>query len=240
MQITTTGNMITDPDPLAILCVSGIDAKKFLQGQLTCNLDEITQTHSSLGAHCNPQGRVISLFNISLSESSYHLQMPLSMIPIAAKNLQKYAVFFKVNLSTLEDDFLKTLTTAEKALEIEQGIPTIYPETSEKFLPHDLNLPALNAVSFTKGCYTGQEIIARMQYRGKIKNHLYRARLTTVVALKPGDDVFCNNQISGTIVDFCKVGYNSYDVLVLTSETLVGTSPLFIDPANTERLEFLD
>ncbi len=56
--------------------------------------------------------------------------------------------------------------------DIRAGIPEIWLETKETFLPHPLNLPALNAVSFTKGCYCGQEIIARMQYLGNIKRGL--------------------------------------------------------------------
>lgn len=57
-------------------------------------------------------------------------------------------------------------------LDIRAGIPEITSETSERFLAHHLNLPALNAISFTKGCYHGQEIIARMQYRAVIKKHM--------------------------------------------------------------------
>lgn len=48
-------------------------------------------------------------------------------------------------------------------------LPTIYPQTTEKCLPHYLNLPQLQAVNFKKGCYTGQEIVARMEYLGNIK-----------------------------------------------------------------------
>ncbi len=56
---------------------------------------------------------------------------------------------------------------AWKMLDAQAGIPEIWPDTIEKFLPHNLNLPALGAVSFNKGCYCGQEIIARMEYRSK-------------------------------------------------------------------------
>jgi len=59
-----------------------------------------------------------------------------------------------------------------KLLDIRAGIPDITAETSEQFLPHYINLPVLQAVSFTKGCYHGQEIIARMQYKAVIKKHM--------------------------------------------------------------------
>ena len=58
--------------------------------------------------------------------------------------------------------------------QIKLGIPEVTTELSGEFLPQHLNLDALNAVSFQKGCYPGQEIIARVKYRGKVKQRLYR------------------------------------------------------------------
>lgn len=55
---------------------------------------------------------------------------------------------------------------------IEYKIPTITLQQSEKFLPHYINLLDLGAVSFDKGCFKGQEVIARMHYRGKLKKQL--------------------------------------------------------------------
>ena len=59
-------------------------------------------------------------------------------------------------------------------LDICSGLATIYPETIGLFTPHQLNYPSLGAVSFTKGCYLGQEVIARTHYLGKPKIQLYR------------------------------------------------------------------
>lgn len=72
-----------------------------------------------------------------------------------------------------------------EALDINTGLPIIYPETAGKILPHHLNLITWGGVSFDKGCYLGQEIVARMHYRGPLKKSLYRACLTTSV--HPGD-----------------------------------------------------
>ncbi len=63
--------------------------------------------------------------------------------------------------------------------EIRSGIGHVSPATREQFIPQMLNLPALDAVSFKKGCYTGQEIVARMQYLGKLKRHMYRFQLAS-------------------------------------------------------------
>lgn len=101
-----------------------------------------------------------------------------------------------------------------KHLNIISGIPSIYPETCEKFLPHDLNLPKLGAVNFKKGCYTGQEIIARMEYRGKPKNRLYRAESNSVDTPSLYGDIFLHSKPIGNIVDFTQIEYNRYELLV--------------------------
>lgn len=285
-------NTITNLAHLGQISVAGPDAKKFLQGQLTCHLDEITTTQSRLGAHCNPQGRIISFFRLFLFNDSFYLQMPRELIPIALKALQKYAVFFKVKLHDASDELVsqgyigdslkdvpqevdEQLTQDEylcikilgevtrylyiskthkipafdsatsgkeeewKRIDIASRIPTIYPETSERFLPHEIDLPKLNAVSFDKGCYTGQEIIARMQYRGKLKKHLYHASIKTALPLNRGDDIYLDNKSCGNIVDFAQIDYNNYELLVIAQESDVATGNICIDADKKHTLEFL-
>ncbi len=70
--------------------------------------------------------------------------------------------------------------------EIRSGIGHVSPATREQFIPQMLNLPALDAVSFKKGCYTGQEIVARMQYLGKLKRHMYRFQVASTDIPAPG------------------------------------------------------
>lgn len=224
------------PTQMGLLQISGKDAKKFLQGQLTCNLDEITSTRSLRGAHCNPQGRIISLFTISLSGEDYDLQMPRELVPIALKALQKYAVFFKVSLTDVSETLQPSYLDKEQA--IRQGIAEIYPETSGKFLPHELNLPELGAVSFNKGCYTGQEIIARMHYRGKLKNHLYYAKIQTSLPILRGNDIYLQGKSKGSIVDYCQIAYNTYELLVIADENDVRTGQLTIDGEEKYPLTF--
>ena len=74
---------------------------------------------------------------------------------------------------------------SETAL-IRQGIPLLHPGTSGRFLPQELNLDRLDAVSFTKGCYPGQEIIARLRYRGAVKRRLCHAITDNTTRLQPG------------------------------------------------------
>jgi tRNA-modifying protein YgfZ len=72
---------------------------------------------------------------------------------------------------------------------IEAGEPTIYPETSEHFVAQMLDLDKLGAIDFKKGCYIGQEVIARAHYRGAVKRHMVRAESRTTVPLRPGADI---------------------------------------------------
>ena len=69
---------------------------------------------------------------------------------------------------------------------IQAGEPSIFPETSEHFVAQMLNLDALGAIDFKKGCYIGQEVIARSHYRGGVKRHMLRGQSTAKADLKPG------------------------------------------------------
>lgn len=72
--------------------------------------------------------------------------------------------------------------------------PTVHPETSEHFVAQMLDLDKLGGIDFKKGCYIGQEIIARAQYRGGVKRHLARAESRTAARLKPGSEIHAKGQ----------------------------------------------
>jgi len=76
-------------------------------------------------------------------------------------------------------------TAAWRMLDIAAGLPTIDRASSERYLPQMLNLDALEGVSFSKGCYPGQEVVARAQHLGKVKRRLYVARVAAVPAGAP-------------------------------------------------------
>ena len=89
--------------------------------------------------------------------------------------------------------------------EIDAGIPVIYPQTSEAFVLQMANLGMLDGVSFKKGCYPGQEIVARMQYLGKLKRRMFLAHLETDSLPSPGDELVAEGKAeadgSGMVVD---------------------------------------
>ena len=109
---------------------------------------------------------------------------------------------------------------AWKLLDINAGIPEIWSETIEQLLPHDINLPGLEAVSFTKGCYCGQEIVARMEYRANLKRKMYPITLSNTKNLPlPGSKIALpdNPEVTGTVVTAAFSAPNTAMVLLITS-----------------------
>jgi len=102
--------------------------------------------------------------------------------------------------------------------EIRAGVPTIVPQTVESFVPQMANLALLDGVSFTKGCYTGQEIVARMHYLGKLKKRMYYASMKTTDSPQPGDKIYRaeTDQSVGEIVDVQPTGSDdSHELLAV-------------------------
>jgi len=93
---------------------------------------------------------------------------------------------------------------AWRLLEILAGLPAVFAPTAELFVPQMANLERVNGVSFKKGCYPGQEIVARMQYLGTLKRRMYLGRIDTDASVSPGDALYSaadSEQPVGRIVD---------------------------------------
>jgi folate-binding protein YgfZ len=297
-------NSITSLSFLGLLKVSGEGAKKLLQGQLTCQLDDISSSYSSLGAQCNPQGRMISFFRLFFLNDAYYLQMPLEILTHTQAALQKYAPFYKVTLTTTDelakysvyglqneailmqlynqlpaeinsiiainglsicklpgllphyellgnpdvvnqlDSLINTITTDDalntwKKINITAGIPDIYSQTTLAFVPHDLNLQLINAISFSKGCYTGQEIIARMHYKGQLKKHMYLTKATTELTPTINADIHTHSTVAGKLVDYYREANGDYYCLIIANANDVLTNQLYLLPNQNSPLQIL-
>lgn len=90
----------------------------------------------------------------------------------------------------LQPGLLPVDAGAWSLLDILAGLPLVSPETSEEFIPQMLNLEALGGLCFTKGCYPGQEVVARLQYRGQLKRRLYLAYADSERAPPPGAKLY--------------------------------------------------
>lgn len=102
-----------------------------------------------------------------------------------------------------------------KSLNIISGQAMIYPETKGIVTPHMLNLHQLDAVSFNKGCYVGQEIIARTHYLGKSKRHLCQAKIQAIVNLQPGSQIIAEGQEVGVLLESVTLEETTYLLAVI-------------------------
>lgn len=204
---------------LGAISVTGADAKTFLQGQLTFDLQQLTPERLEV-AGCNSSlGRMQAVLWLVERSDGIVLILPASMVDTILQRLRKYTLRAKVRLDSLaarlsihagpasaaqaarahvEHDGVSTITwpgspqrtlvlappsetmlpdpqheLAWRLADIRAGLPQVYPETYEMFVAQMLNLEQLDGISFDKGCYTGQEIIARLHYRGTVKRRMH-------------------------------------------------------------------
>ncbi|MBF4435542.1 tRNA-modifying protein YgfZ [Vibrio anguillarum] len=221
--------MLTHLASWGAIIISGNDKKAYLQGQVTCNVVTLEPTQSTLGAHCDAKGKVWSVFRLFHHHDGYAMFQPLSAIEAELRELKKYAIFSKVNISQSQDialgvmgeqaeQYINTLTadegevrlidggsaikissqrwlllvseqtaqqlmTQSEALkvteetwtrfDIEEAVPVLGQADQNEHIPQAVNLQAFNGISFNKGCYAGQETVARAKYRGINKRAMY-------------------------------------------------------------------
>lgn len=116
--------------------------------------------------------------------------------------------------------------------DIQAGLPLVTQATKEAFVPQMVNFEKIGGVSFNKGCYPGQEIVARTQYLGKVKRHMHRGH--SEVALQVGDELFSSavpDQACGRIALVAPAADSGWDVLAVVQENAV-TGPVAIGSEN--------
>ncbi|MDN7126635.1 tRNA-modifying protein YgfZ [Pseudidiomarina sp. 1APR75-33.1] len=127
-----------------------------------------------------------------------------------------------------------------QALEIERGRPTLFSGTIQEFVPQMLNVQALNGISFSKGCYIGQETVARMKYLGKQKRALFRlsghgkqVATGATVEQQLGE----NWRRAGTVINAVNRADQHLDVLAVLPSDIESTTPLRIKDDDASLLE---
>lgn len=134
-------------------------------------------------------------------------------------------------------------TAAWELLEIVAGIPAILPETVDAFVPQMVNYQLIGGVNFKKGCYPGQEVVARMQYLGKLKRQMYLARIDTAAAPRAGDDVYSPDdpeQSAGKIVNAQPHPDGGYQVLAVVQIASRESGPVHLGSVSGPVLEFAE
>ena len=190
----------------ATIVVSGTDAEEFLQGQLTADVRELDGAQPRRSAWCNPKGRVICIMMLAKEADGFTLTLPAELAEHVVQRLTMFRfrskVEFEIRAANAEEltDCGSGSSLEEWRLEqLRAGVAEIFGAQSEQFTPHMLNLDLLDAVSLDKGCYTGQEIIARTHYRGATKRRLHRFESSDPVS--PGDKVSAGDRHVGEVVN---------------------------------------
>ena len=236
------------------IALHGEEQSKYLQGQVTCDVNTLEDNNLLLGAHCDAKGKVFSVFRLINRQQKHLMLQPAASISSSLAELKKFGVFAKVTIEqttglafyaiagknateVLHQQFVElpnsltpvlqvgsttivylagklkryliideasivtkivndfSLVIYSQALwdliEINEGFPLLAPETVSSYVPQMLNLQAIHGISFTKGCYLGQETVARMQYLGKNKRALFSLKSKSAnndsISLKAGD-----------------------------------------------------
>ena len=193
-----TGNKMSEI-PYSVITVTAADAFEFLQAQLTVDLNELrheSETEQLRSAWCNPKGRVICIPTITTVEQGFELSLPSDLTDLVVQRMTMFRFRSKVEFAVQTSE-PGDLESAHDRLVA--GIPEIALAQSEKFTPHMLNLDLLNIISLDKGCYPGQEIVARTHYRGKSKRRMLRFESSAPVS--PGDKVSDGEREVGEVVN---------------------------------------
>jgi folate-binding protein YgfZ len=277
---------LTDLSHLGLIAIGGPEASDFLQGQVSNDVRELSDTHTQLSSHCSPKGRMLANFRLLRIGERLVLVLPRSQMEGLQKRLRMFMLRAKATIDDASDDLVccgVIGTCAEEVLaarlgslpqgdndmvragdaalirvagpvprylfigpaadaqalweeaadagageanpdlwalyDIRAGIPTVVPETADAFVPQMANMQLIDGVSFHKGCYTGQEVVARMQYLGKLKRRMYIAEVDTDTAPKPGDVLSApgskSEQGPGRIVDARASAPGHWELLVV-------------------------
>ncbi len=292
---------------LGICEVQGQDAAGFLQGQVTCNINEVNTKASRFAALCNPKGRVISPLLILKSADapdSFFLLMPGDLTEKVIQHLSIFILRADVRLqnrseqyclsgisrqepvspdnplprkpfetfcqdltfirlpgnrnrhlilapavktidfwqSSLANDFSPADSALWRFQDLSAGLPWFSADQSAQYIPQMINTDKLNGISFNKGCYTGQEIVARTHYLGKNKREMFLAECekTTILNTEDAHVIESNSrQVIGKLLSFQCIENSCRCLLVMPPEysrsaslTLAseGPAPLTIIP----------
>ncbi len=298
---------LSDLSGLGLIRVSGEDARQFLQGQLTNDINQVDAGRSQLSSYCSPKGRMLTSFRILERDGDLLLMLPMERLEAVLKRLRMFVLRSRAKLEDAsgelarvelsgecaldllpveppaEDDAITfqdgysviriagdrprfeviappsqiealwkeaatratpTGFAAWKLLDIRAGIPSVWEETVEAFVPQMANLQAVKGVSFTKGCYTGQEIVARMQYLGKLKRRMYRVRIESPAAPGAGAELFSEHSASGQgagrLVSVAPAPQGGHEALAVIEISVADSGAVHLGSPEGARLEFLD
>ncbi|MEG1856878.1 MAG: folate-binding Fe/S cluster repair protein [Acinetobacter sp.] len=164
----------------------GVDALKFLQGQVTVNVEALAENVSQYTAICDLKGRIhFGLWLKKLNPEHFEIVTTQDQAEEFAKHIKKFGAFSKMKLeqtaqvfpilngATTDFSTTETDVNAWQLQAIDAGQAWISAATEHLFQPQELRLHQREGVHYDKGCYLGQEIIARLWFKAKPKSWLH-------------------------------------------------------------------
>ena len=217
--------MIVELGNRSLIKVSGKDAEDFLHSQLSNDIKNLDPNSVQINAYCQHQGKIVAILWVFKRKSSFYISLPATLKEKILKRLTMFRLMSQVDIEDFSEKVYQyglikedtqnsfkltnnlSLLTTRKILTdlqdnsywelecVNEGLPEIYLDISEKHIPQALNLDINQiGVSFTKGCYPGQEVVARMHYLGKPKRRLFKFTSTFEVLI--GDTLNVNDSKS--------------------------------------------
>ena len=192
--------------------LTGVDAAKFLQGQVTVDVQDVQIGETRPTAICDLKGRVqFGLWISRVAEDAFTLTVSSDQHDALRAHIRKYGAFSKMTVSEPVQQYPAVVdgalafadqpsdVAAWQTLAIAQGQAWIVAATSGLFQPQELRLHQRGGVDYDKGCYLGQEIVARLYFRAKPKHWLHRisgAGTAPAAGAQLADDVQVVNAIA--------------------------------------------
>ncbi len=183
----------------------------------------IADKHTILGICHDPSSIVLQSLNLEAPQEEYQCSKNESAICINIPGIQPRFMLIgnqdiDNKLSSLDIENIQVFPHHYwKWLDILSGVPTINKNTQEAFVPQMTNLELINGVSFSKGCYPGQEIVARLHYIGNANRRMFRVHCDDANSINDGDDIYTSDgeQSIGKILSIIHHNDNSADALAV-------------------------
>ena len=188
---------------LSAAVFNGDEAVDFLQSQLTADIAALEPGDGTFACYCTPRGQVLGLWWVQRGNDGFRIAASAELLPAMLKRLQMFVFRTRVDFhqapelsvvgrpgprygfrESRDDD--ENAGNAWKAEELEHGICWLGAGSSEKFIPQMLGFDEIGAVSFSKGCYPGQEIVARAKYLGEVKRKPIKLHIENAPDLAAG------------------------------------------------------
>jgi folate-binding protein YgfZ len=297
------GSTVADLSNYGLLAAAGADARAFLHGQLSCDVEGLAEDAAVYGVYCTAKGRVLANVLLWADAGTFFMLLPRSLAAGIRKRLQTFVLRSKVALEDRSGALVVlgtagtgavaavaelvgaapagSLRTARRGdvaaiaidggrfllvapaaqapaiwdglagrltpvgapcwewLEIANGLPWITAGTQDQFVPQMANLELVGGVNFRKGCYPGQEIVARTQYLGKPKRRLFLAHVDAEVSPPPGASLVADgDQPAGTVVNAAPAPDGGVDLLAVVQTASAEATTVRLGSSTGPALQF--